>query len=138
MAKTTMLIDLQRCSGCWTCATACKVGNKLDDDTWWLTVKTLGNGEGIDRPAGVWPNLHMSWMPMYTKQCIFCAPRIKEGKQPYCEYNCPTRAISFGDVDDPDSEIAKTASELKEKGFRIFALPAWEGTRENILYASKK
>ena len=27
-----MLVDLDRCIGCWTCAMACKVGNHLADD----------------------------------------------------------------------------------------------------------
>ena len=31
MAKK-MLIDLNRCVGCWTCAMSCKMGNHLPDD----------------------------------------------------------------------------------------------------------
>ena len=33
MADATILVDLQRCTGCWTCAMSCMVGNRLDDVT---------------------------------------------------------------------------------------------------------
>ena len=133
-----ILVDLQRCTGCWTCVLACKVGNGLADDEWWSTVRTLGSGEGIDRPAGIWPNLHMEWMPVYTKSCIMCAPRVKEGFDPYCAHNCPVRAISFGDPEDPESDFSTKLTELKGKGFRVFQLPEWENTKREVFYASKK
>lgn len=138
MAKITMLVDLQRCSGCWTCACACKIGNDLPDGDWRLTVKTLGNGDGIDRPAGVWPDLHMSWMPIYSKACVFCAERLAEKEQPYCQQSCPVKAITFGDIEDEASEVSIKREELRDKGYRIFSLPAWEGTREGIMYASRR
>jgi len=133
-----MLVDLQRCSGCWTCAAACKVGNGLADKEWWLTVKTLGNGEGIDRPSGIWPDLRMSWMPIYTDKCLFCAERLAEDKEPYCSYSCPAKAITFGDIDDENSEVSTKMEELRTKGYRIFSLPEWESTRKGIVYASRK
>ena len=37
-----MLVDVDRCIGCWTCAMACKVGNHLQDDEYRLEVKTHG------------------------------------------------------------------------------------------------
>lgn len=138
MAKMRMLVDLQRCSGCWTCAAACKIGNVLADDQWWLTVKTLGCGEGIDRPSGIWPNLRMSWMPLYTKECVFCGERVAGGDAPYCAYNCPARALTFGDIEDAESEISSKIEELKGKGYRVFTLPAWENTKSSIIYASRK
>ena len=138
MSQTRILVDLEKCVGCWTCSMACKIGNGLDDDAWRQTIRTLGSGEGIDRPAGVWPNLTMGWLPVYSKECTLCPERISDGKLPFCVYNCPTDALMFGDIEDSGSEIFQTIASLKEKGNRVFSLPAWENTKSHILYASKK
>ena len=44
-----MLVDVDRCIGCWTCAMACKVGNHLEDDEYRVEVETHGSGAGIDK-----------------------------------------------------------------------------------------
>ena len=132
MNEKTILVNLQRCVGCWTCSLACKVGNNLPDDEFFLTVRTLGSGEGIDRPAGVWPNLHMSWQPVWSQKCIKCPGRLAKGELPYCVNSCPCGALSIGD------EAAAKKEELREKGFRFFELPAWDVTKDDIVYAEKK
>ena len=132
MNQKTILVDLQRCTGCWTCSLACKVGNNLPDSVFWLTVRTLGSGEGIDRPGGTWPNLHMSWMPVWSQSCIKCPKRVGEGLEPYCVYACPNRALSIGDA----AEVKE--AELRDKGFRFFTLPAWDKSKEDVIYAEKK
>ncbi len=137
MSKPTILINLKLCTGCWTCSLACKQGNNLPDDEFWQHVRTLGSGEGIDKPAGVWPNLHMSWLPIHTPKCTLCARRTAEGEIPYCVYNCSTGAMTYGDLDDPQSDISKKLSELRSRGYQIFTLPVWEGGRSGILYAKK-
>lgn len=129
MDASTIFVDLRRCTGCWTCSLACKVGNDRPADVLWQTVRTLGSGEGIDRPAGTWPDLHMSWMPVWSKACIKCAPRVAEGALPYCVTCCPNGALSFGDEARSRIEAARAA------GGRIFGLPAWENTRDDIVYA---
>lgn len=131
MADANILVNLQRCTGCWTCTMACMVGNKLEDGDFRVTVRTLGSGEGIDRPAGQWPDLRMSWMPVYSKKCTKCAPRVSEGFETYCTYNCPNGALTFG------GDCAEKAAKLREQGFRIFELPAWEGSKDGVTYASK-
>ena len=130
---TRILVNLHRCTGCWTCSMACKVQNDLPDEDFWVTVRTLGSGEGIDRPAGTWPNLHMSWMPVWSQKCVKCAPRLAEGHaEPFCVRCCPNGALTYGE--DVDAEVQS----LREKGFRISTLPKWENSREGIVYASKE
>ena len=134
MAKDTrILVNLHRCTGYWTCSMACKVVNELPDEDFWVTVRTLGSGEGIDRPAGTWPDLHMSWMPVWSKDCVRCGKRLAEGhKEPFCVKCCPNGALTYGE--DVDAEVQS----LREKGFRISELPAWENSRAGIIYASKE
>ena len=97
----------------------------------WLTVRTEGSGEGIDRPAGVWPDLHMSWIPIWSKSCVRCGGRLAEGELPYCVNACPNGALSVGDA------AAGECEALRQRGFRIFKLPAWENAADNVVYASK-
>lgn len=131
MKDNTIFVDLERCIGCWTCSLACKVGNKLEDEDYWLTVRTLGSGEGIDRPAGEWPNLRMSWIPIWSQSCIKCPSRVKAGDKPYCVNCCPSDALFIG------SEAESKLEEARQKGFRIFSLPAWENSKDEIVYGTR-
>ena len=70
------------------------------------------------------------------QKCNMCAHLLDAGwKEPRCSEACPTGAISFGDLDDPGSEVAKLVASgkteslhpeygLKEKVFYI-GLPKW-------------
>ena len=137
MAKK-MLVDLQRCIGCWTCSMACKVGNGLADDEYRVTVRTNGSGAGIDRPQGTYPNLRMSWQPIYQKSCTFCAERLGEGKPQYCVMDCPTHALAFGDDADPESAYCVEAQRCLDLHYHLFELPAYEGSRANVTYAVRE
>lgn len=95
-------------------------------------MRTLGSGEGIDRPAGTWPDLRMSWIPIWSRSCIKCAPRVAEGELPYCVKCCPNGALSFG----ADAHVKIEAA--RAEGFRIFELPTWENAKDGIVYACKE
>ncbi len=73
----------------------------------------------------------MSWMPLWSQMCIKCPGRIKDGLQPYCVHSCPNKALAFGDEADDETE------RLRMEGFRIFELPAWENSKEDIVYAHR-
>jgi Fe-S-cluster-containing dehydrogenase component len=137
MARPAVLVNLNRCTGCWTCSMACKVAHNLPENKWWLYVRTIGSGNGMDEPAGKWPDVHMSWMPIYTSMCILCSKRAEGGAEPFCTYNCPTKAMTYGDIDDPGSVISMRLKELQDKGYRTFQLPAWENTRPEVYYSKK-
>ncbi|MGV8084381.1 MAG: 4Fe-4S dicluster domain-containing protein [Coriobacteriia bacterium] len=99
-------------------------------------MRTIG-GHRTDEPGGTWPNVSMKWMPVYTADCTFCGDRQADGLEPYCAYNCPTEAMTFGDLDDSSSAISLRMKELEGKGYRIFQLPKHEKTRSEIYYAER-
>jgi Fe-S-cluster-containing dehydrogenase component len=48
------------------------------------------------------------------QKCTMCAHLLDAGwKEPRCSEACPTRAIKFGDLDDPNSEVAKLVASGK-------------------------
>jgi len=52
-----------------------------------------------------------------VEKCTFCSHRVDQGLQPACVEACPTQVITFGDVDDPDSAVARERA--KPGAFRI-------------------
>ncbi len=44
-------------------------------------------------------------------KCNFCAHRVDEGLEPACVVVCPTHSIWVGDLDDPESGIARLVNE---------------------------
>lgn len=76
-----LVIDLDRCTGCQTCTIACKMEHGLYGISG-IRVETVG-GSHRDTPAGEYPNLSMSYLPL---PCMHCS-------DPPCAASCPTDAI---------------------------------------------
>jgi Fe-S-cluster-containing dehydrogenase component len=52
------------------------------------------------------------------QKCTLCAHRLDEGvKEPRCVEACPTGALVYGDLDDPNSEIAKLSAALNPEDY---------------------
>lgn len=134
MANNDIVVDLERCVGCWSCAFGCKFGYGLSQDDWFMTVRTLGSGAGIDKPAGKWPKLHMEWMPVWSTRCMKCAGRVNDGELPYCVMSCPTKALSFGDVEDKQTDAGAKYNGAIDDGRMTFTLPKYEGCKDGIYY----
>jgi len=47
------------------------------------------------------------------QKCTFCVHRVLEGKLPRCIQSCPSGCLQFGDLDDPNSEVAKLLKSAK-------------------------
>ncbi|MDR1422101.1 MAG: 4Fe-4S dicluster domain-containing protein [Coriobacteriales bacterium] len=82
--KNGMVIDLDRCIGCQTCAVVCKMHNSLAPGVWWNRVFTQGTDEH-QTAVGENDNLQMEFLPVSCQMCSDAA----------CEKVCPTQASYY-------------------------------------------
>lgn len=111
MARRTLVIDLNKCSGCDSCTVACKYENNVKLGSYWNRVLAVG-------PTGEYPNIEMYWMPMQCQQCenspcVKVCPTGASYRDPennvvtvnkekcigcqYCLYACPYGVRSFNE-----------------------------------------
>jgi len=65
----------------------------------------------------------------YADKCTFCIHRVERGLDPACVSVCPTRCMSFGDLEDPNSEVTRL---LQSRNHHSVMPEA--GTKPNIFY----
>jgi Fe-S-cluster-containing dehydrogenase component len=117
-----VVIDYDWCIGCRCCMAACPYGARhfnwgepeLPPDELNTNMHILGNRP---RPRGV------------VEKCTFCIQRTRAGRYPACVEICPVGARKFGNLLDPESEIARI---LHEK--RVFVLKSELKTEPKFYY----
>jgi Fe-S-cluster-containing dehydrogenase component len=177
MSSYAMVIDLDKCSGCYNCFLACRdehYGNDFPPVTaaqpfeghFWMQmvevergkypkvklafipkpcmqcddspcVKQATNGAVYKRPDGIviidpeksvgqkemlssCPHRVIFWNQEKNipQKCTFCAHLLDQGwKEPRCVEACPTGALVFGDLSDPESEISRLWNSGKAETF---------------------
>ena len=63
------------------------------------------------------------------EKCTFCSEKLARGELPSCVTACKEKAMIFGDLEDPNSEIRKLLSER----FTIRRRPGL-GTQPEVYY----
>jgi Fe-S-cluster-containing dehydrogenase component len=185
MSRYGMVIDIDKCNGCYSCLLACRdefegndylpysISKAIEGKSWMRIlekergstpkvkvdyipipclhcedapcVKSSSNGAVYRRPDGIviidpekargdrnilssCPHRLIYWNEEKDtpQKCTFCAHLLDKGwKQPRCVEACPSGALVFGDLDDPESEISKlTASSKTEELNPEFGLKA--------------
>ena len=124
-----VFIDYERCMGCGYCVLACpyEARSLVKDE------RSYFDGDG-QRAAGPRPL-------GATTKCDLCFDRLDAGlgagkrpgldpeATPVCVNTCPARAVVFGDLDDPGSEVSKIVR--TRESFRL--LPHM-GTDPSVYY----
>lgn len=96
-----VLIDANKCVGCKYCMTACPYHARF-----------------INEETGA------------ADKCTFCyEDRVSKGNKPACVTTCVGGALSFGDLNDPTSDVAKLLAKYKHEVRK----PEF-GTKPNVYY----
>jgi len=93
-------LDEETCDGCQACLDACPYGAILFNDQ-------------KDK----------------AEKCNFCSHRVDEGLEPFCVICCEGQAIHFGDLNDPESDVAKILS-----AGQGYTLMPGQGTEPSVYY----
>jgi len=93
-----VLIDQERCRGRRECRKACPYGviDINPDQDYFPSARLPYQDTG--EPFRLHP-------PGKASKCTLCVHRIERGREPACVEGCPSRAMIFGDLNDPGSPI---------------------------------
>ena len=105
-----ILIDNEKCIGCGKCLDGCPYGVRSFDPF---------------TKAGKKPEKQA------VDKCDFCKHRIENGVEPACVNTCQGHARIFGDLNDPESEVAKL---VKEHDLEKSVLLPEEKTNPHVFY----
>lgn len=129
----------ERCIGCRFCTVACPYTVRhfnWFEPEWPQEMANYLNPDVFVRPKGV------------VEKCSFCVQRIRKARSkakdegrpledgevtPACVQTCPSKAMYFGDLDDPESTVSKLAHSP-----RAFRLLEELGTEPKVYYLSEE
>lgn len=107
-----MHCDNPPCVGC--CPTG--ASQQSDDGIVWVEeAKCMGCKACIQ--ACPYHARHVNQATGSVWKCDFCMNRVRKGEEPYCVKTCHQRARVFGDLDDPNSEVARLVNEIQSTRF---------------------
>ena len=113
-------VDPELCIGCESCIKACPyegVRTLISDEASYYLDVVGGEFDAPVHKAGT------------VEKCTFCKNLVDRGEVPACLQLCPGRARYWGDLDDPESEVAKAI-----EGRETLRLFEEAGTEPNVYY----
>ena len=80
MTQYAIVTDLERCVGCMSCVTACKMANNAPIGNYWNKILRIGPNPKYE--GAVLPDVETYWLPIGCQHC----------ENPACVQVCPTQA----------------------------------------------
>lgn len=132
-ADGIVAMDYDRCVGCRYCMTACPYAARVFNWGRPVIPEERKTPNELWQLTGAGPRVRKSDTPQrrvgVVEKCTFCMHRVQEGYSPACVVACPTRARHFGNINDPESEVAKLV-----KSGRCYKLGEELGTKPKVYY----
>ena len=123
-----VVVDEDKCVGCRYCMVACPYQARSFYEDGHGGQHEYFPGQGLTEHEKIGKTLYPH-EPGTVQKCVFCKERIDAGiaqglkpgvdrdASPACMNICPTKAIHFGDLDDPYSDINRLIKEKKGHPF---------------------
>lgn len=112
-----VMMDWHRCIGCRYCMAACPYGSRSFN---WRDPRPFIKNINPDFPTR---------MKGVVEKCEFCDERLSQGLLPACVEVCPEKALTFGNLNDPQADVRK----LLKENFSVRRKPGL-GTNPEIYY----
>ncbi len=96
-----LFINYEYCTGCHTCEVACKKALGLPEGQYGIVLCEDGPRKNV---KGTWD---LTYLPLPTHLCDFCAERVGEGRLPSCVHHCQSGVMVYDTLDN----LAKLAAE---------------------------
>ncbi len=116
-ADGIVMMDWHRCIGCRYCVAACPYGSRSFN---WRDPRPFIKNIQADYPTR---------MRGVVEKCTFCEERLARGQLPVCVEACREKALVFGDLENPESEVRRLLAER----FAIRRKPSL-GTQPEVYY----
>jgi molybdopterin-containing oxidoreductase family iron-sulfur binding subunit len=119
-----VLIDQEKCQRHGECVKACPYGViSLNPEVDYFAEETV--------PLEKMTHAYQTHLPHRASKCTLCIHRIEKGKEPICVSGCPSKALIFGDLDNPHHPIRKDL-------WKSAQLLQSQGTNPKIFYIFSK
>lgn len=92
------------------------------------------SGHGACKEVCPYGAIYIDPVANQAVKCHNCTHRVAVGMEPACVATCPSEAIWFGDLNDPESKVAKLKARLEAEG-ALAQLRPEKGTRPRTWFA---
>ncbi len=92
------------------------------------------SGHGACKEACPYGAIYIDPVANQAVKCHNCTHRVDVGLEPACVATCPSEALTFGDLNDPDSKVSKLQAVLAAEG-ALDQLRPEKGTKPRMWFA---
>jgi Fe-S-cluster-containing dehydrogenase component len=135
VARMFMPMSCQHCEDA-PCIKACPCGALHKEEGGTVAIDynvCCGHGTCVEVcPYGA---IYMDPVAKQAVKCHNCYHRTENGLEPACVPTCPSEALYFGDLNDPDSKINAAMEEVKSAGEELTQLRTEKETKPRMWFA---